>query len=342
MSKRNAKIWMVRAGRGSVLIDEFINKEIVAIGWNELGKLPKSLDYEGLKNKLRTVYPDDVDGRINQSTGQLWKLFKDFSKGDKVITYDSNARVYYLGEIISDYQYSDVFEYHHYRKVEWYDEPVQRDFLEMESKNTLGSILTIFEVPNKIWEELHQLHPGYISDEELKGFEEARKHFEAQELQQLKEDAVFRSLEFIKDIVFSLSWQDSEKLVAGVLRAMGYKTRLTGRGADLGSDIIASPDGLEMLEPIIKVEVKHKVKSKGKIGAPDLRNFIGGLRLPTKGIYVSTTGFSKDAKIEAERANFQITLVDLDRLVELIIEYYDLLDQETKALVPLKKIYWPI
>ena len=123
---------------------------------------------------------------------------------------------------------------------------------------------------------------------------------------------------------------------------MGYKTRLTSRGSDLGSDIMASPDGLEMVEPIIKTEVKHKTKSKDKIGAPDLRNFIGGLRPPTRGIYVSTTGFTKEAQYEAERANFQITLVDLDRLVDLIVEYYEQLDTETKALVPLRKMYWPV
>ena len=78
------------------------------------------------------------------------------------------------------------------------------------------------------------------------------------------------------------------------------------------------------------------------MGAQELRSFLGGLRASDKGLYVSTGGFSKDAKYEAERANIPITLVDSDILVELIIQYYGGFDNETKALVPLKKIYWPI
>jgi restriction system protein len=31
-----------------------------------------------------------------------------------------------------------------------------------------------------------------------------------------------------------------------------------------------------------------------------------------KGIYVTTSGFSKEAQYEAERANFAITLIDSD------------------------------
>ena len=73
----------------------------------------------------------------------------------------------------------------------------------------------------------------------------------------------------------------------------------------------------------------------------DIRSFIGGMRGFHKGIYVATTGFTIDAKYEAERANFPITLVDADLLVELITENYEQLSPEVKALVPLRKIYWP-
>lgn len=341
--KENFKIWMVRAGRDSYLLNEFLDNDIVAIGWNDIGEIKKGTSNEALKKLLKSSYPDDSNGRLGQSTGQIWRLFKEFKIGDKVITYDSDAREYYIGEIKSGYKYSDEYTYKHYREVEWYDGSIERDYLKVNSKNTLGSILTIFEVPKTIWIELKEAHPGYMSQEEIEGYEEAMKLFEAQELEQLKQDAIFRSLEFIKDIISSLDWNELEELCAGLMRGMGYKTRMTKRGGgDLGSDIMASPDGLLMIEPIIKVEVKHKIKSKEKVSAPDLRSFIGGLRTTGKGIYISSTGFTKEAYYEAERANFQITLIDLDLLVELIIEYYENLDSEVKALVPLRKIYWPV
>ncbi|NDI99980.1 restriction endonuclease [Flavobacterium sp. LaA7.5] len=342
-NKDDFKIWMVRAGSGSYLLDEFLTNDIVAIGWNDIGIIEKGTSYEDLKELLRSSYPNDSNGRLGQSTGQIWRLFKDFKVGDKVITYDSNSRVYYIGEIKSGYKYSDKYTYNHYRDVEWYDCSIERDYLKVDSKNTLGSILTIFEVPKHIWNELIEFHPGYLSQEEIEGHEEAMKQFEAQELERLKQDAIFRSLEFIKDIISNLTWEELEELAAGLMRGMGYKTRMTKKtGGDLGSDIMASPDGLLMVEPIIKIEVKHKIKSKEKISAPDLRSFIGGLRTTGKGIYISSTGFTKEAYYEAERANFQITLIDLDLLVELVVEHYENLDIETKALVPLRKIYWPV
>lgn len=40
-------------------------------------------------------------------------------------------------------------------------------------------------------------------------------------------------------------------LVAGILRAMGYKARVSPLGPDGGHDIFASPDGLGVEEPRI-------------------------------------------------------------------------------------------
>ena len=56
----------------------------------------------------------------------------------------------------------------------------------------------------------------------------------------------------------------------------------------------------------------------------------------------STGGFAKDARYEAERANIPVALLDLDELVSLLIQNYPSLDAETRALVPLVPIYWPM
>ena len=50
----------------------------------------------------------------------------------------------------------------------------------------------------------------------------------------------------------------------------------------------------------------------------------------------------KEAYYEAERSIMPITLIDSDELINLIIQYYDNFDSETKALIPLTKIYWPV
>ena len=103
--------------------------------------------------------------------------------------------------------------------------------------------------------------------------------------------------------------------------------------------MVASPDGLGFQEPRIIAEVKHR---RQPMGADSLRSFLGGLRGGDRGLYVSTGGFSRAAKYEAERANVPVMLVDLDELARLVVEHYDGFDADGRALLPLKRVYWPV
>lgn len=116
-------------------------------------------------------------------------------------------------------------------------------------------------------------------------------------------------IELIKDRVSQLGWEDMERLVAGMLKAMGYCARVTPKGPDGGRDVIASPDALGLESPRIVAEVKHR---KGAMGAPAVRSFIGGLRAGDRGLYVSTGGFTREARYEADRANVPVRPLDLD------------------------------
>jgi restriction system protein len=130
-----------------------------------------------------------------------------------------------------------------------------------------------------------------------------------------------------------------EHLVAALLRAMGYKARVTPTGPDRGRDVIASPDGLGLQQPRIIAEVKHRPREAS--GSQQIRGFLGALRSADCGLFVSTGGFTKDARYEAERAAVPITLVDLDDLASLIVENYEGFDTEGRALLPLIRVYWP-
>lgn len=285
-----------------------------------------------LKELIQENYPEYTKGQIISSAGQIYRFLIEFKKEDCVMTYNPSERTYSIGEIVSDYKYDEkICEYHHVRDVKWLGK-VQRDDLMTSSKNTLGATLTIFDIPKKTREDLFTLLAG-------KPINKNDEETEDESLEIIKDDFLAKSHEFIKDKVLALDWEQMQELVAGILRAMGYKTRVSPRGADRGKDIIASPDGLGLENPKILVEVKHR---QGSMRSQEIRSFLGGLRASDKGLYVSTGGFSKDAKYEAERANVPVTLVDSDMLVELIIQYYDNVDNETKTLVPLKKIYWPI
>src|SRR5438552_3516812 len=75
----------------------------------------------------------------------------------------------------------------------------------------------------------------------------------------LREEQVKKADEFIEERIARLSWAGMQELIAGILRAMGYRTRISPPGADRGLDIFASPDGLGLQEPRIFCEVKHRL-----------------------------------------------------------------------------------
>lgn len=327
-------MWMVRAGEGAFLIDDFRKKSYVSIGWNELSDLSHTADKDAIKELVQencAFFNYTKKSQINIAASQISRFLFDFKKGDYVLSYDPTNRVYLVGEIQSDYEYNDkISEYHHVRRVNWLGE-VSRDKLSTTTRNSLGAISTIFQINETAAKEII----GILEGKE-RGTDEIVDEEEAEE-ESLKEDMVSRANELIKDKIMKLDWDDLEKLVAGILRAMGYKTSITPEGPDRGKDIEASPDGLMLTEPRILVEVKHR---SGQMGSKEVRNFHSVLR-GQKGLYVSTGGFSKDAKYEAERGTEQMTLIDADRLVQLIIQNYDNFDVDTKLLIPLSKIYWP-
>ena len=55
-------MWMVRAGEGSYLIDEFA-RGFVAIGWHKLGDLSEVISQEDIREQYNSEYPDEKPAR---------------------------------------------------------------------------------------------------------------------------------------------------------------------------------------------------------------------------------------------------------------------------------------
>jgi len=219
-------MWMVRAGEQAKLFKEFKSKKIIAIGWNELGDLSKFKDYNELKIKVRQIYPGK-EGNVSITSGQLSRFKSDFKKGDGIITYDPQNRIYLVGEITGDYEWNkEECEYFNIRKVKWLNE-VSRDKLSITTKNTLGAISTLFEVGEDAEKEIMGLTSN---DKQESAIAEENKSDDG--LGVLKEDIKNQAREFIKDKVSNLSWEDAQRLVAGILRGMGYKTKVSPPGSD--------------------------------------------------------------------------------------------------------------
>ena len=330
-------LWMVRSASGGRLADEFVEKGLVALGASPIGDLRAFSDKQAIITALEQLRPDFKPGRLQAAASQ-WIRFRDeVQRGDRVVTYDSSRRVYHVGEISSDYQHQPgvIADFQHYRTVEWEGE-VERDVLTSQARNSLGSTLTLFRLPDEVADEILRALAGQPVPRESQALEDSEDEDEDALLQGYRD----RALEIIKDRINRLGPREMEHLVAGVLRSMGYKTRVSREGSDLGIDILASPDGFGFESPRIIVEVKHR--SGTAIGSKGIRNLVGGRHASDKGLFVSTGGFTKDARYEADRANIPLMLWDLDDLVQALVENYENADQETRTLIPLTRLFWPV
>lgn len=326
-------MWKVAAARGGVLFDAFKENTVVAIGWPRFGDLSRYRSRDELVQEYFRLNPDASKAKAAHAVGQLYRFVHEIAEGDRVLTYDPSRRVYLVGTIASDYCHEPALieELPNIRRVKWEGE-VSRDALSVVAKNSLGAISTLFRASDEAAADVERALRG-----EPRIVERSEEETEDEEILKEIED---RALEFIKDQVNSLDWEEMQELVAGLLRSMGYKTRVSPRGPDRGKDITASPDGFGFENPRIIVEVKHRPGTT--MGSQAIRSFLGGRHPDDKGLYVSTGGFSKDAYYEAERANIPLTLMDIEDLVEAVLEQYEKMDIETQRLVPLKRIYWPM
>jgi restriction system protein len=115
-----------------------------------------------------------------------------------------------------------------------------------------------------------------------------------------------------------------EQLVLDVLHAMGYGAKQsdlerTGASGDGGIDGIITLDrlGLE------KVYVQAKRWTSGTVGRPEIQKFFGALagRRATRGVFITASTFSGEAKDYARQVSDSIVLIDGCRLASLMIEY---------------------
>lgn len=327
--------WMIRAGRGGVYASDWLEHGVIGIGWDFDGADIAAMNREQIRAAYGLSHPGDSKGKVAAGVGQVYRFAHDMTTDSTVVMYDPESRLYHLGVITGPcVAVCDMDGVTYTRDVTW-GETAPRDVLSPSSKNSLGGIQTIFAVSDEVMADL----TNAARDKSVVASNDpAIDDNDATNDEETLAATYDNGIELIKDRVNQLDWEDMERLVAGLLKAMGYCARVMPRGPDGGRDVVASPDALGLESPRIVAEVKHR---KGAMGAPAVRAFIGGLRAGDRGLYVSTGGFTKEARYEADRANIPVRLLDLDAFVRHYVEIYDKTDDDTRSILPLTRIWWP-
>jgi restriction system protein len=117
-----------------------------------------------------------------------------------------------------------------------------------------------------------------------------------------------------------------ERLVLDVLTRVGYGGEVTdgvehtGKSGDGGVDGVIKEDALGL--ELIYVQAKRYVPEQ-TIGRPAIQQFAGTLEgfRAKKGIFITTSSFSTDAKDYARRIDKRLALLDGDDLIDLMLKH---------------------
>lgn len=165
-------MWMVRAGKDAFLYDEFKNRNVVVIGWG-IGDVA-NLTKDRIKELLREKY-DKTENGIGKDAATIIKFRDELKKGDYVVTASPSSENYLIGEITSDYYFSEeliedkvdnYFIYNNFHKVRWLCE-IHSDKLSECCISFLGSGMTLFSVNDVARDEILNFYlRDYKWDEE--------------------------------------------------------------------------------------------------------------------------------------------------------------------------------
>lgn len=115
-----------------------------------------------------------------------------------------------------------------------------------------------------------------------------------------------------------------EQLVVNLLLEMGYGSdelsgRVLGKSHDGGIDGVIYEDRLGLS----KIYIQAKRNDSGNtIGRPLLQAFVGAMQDVQKGVFITTSSFTKEARNYAEKQQQKsLKLIDGDLLAELMIKY---------------------
>ncbi len=137
--------------------------------------------------------------------------------------------------------------------------------------------------------------------------------------QEIKKDLSQKLLDEIKQN----SPQFFEKLVVELLLSMGYggsqidAGQAVGQSSDGGIDGIIKEDKLGL--DVIYLQAK---RWENVVGSSQIRNFVGSLvgRKANKGVFITTSGFTKESLKFAGSIEHKVILIDGEMLVRLMIE----------------------
>lgn len=325
MAESEKRLWGIHTQDDNL----FLKHGTIAIGWREMGDLNDiENNREAFKAKYQLVYPDAKKGSIPTGSGMLYRFCHEVQIGDYIVFPSKSDRMVNIGEVTGDYRYdASQPEYVQTRTVKWLKN-VPRTAFTQGALYEIGSAMSFFAVKNYADEFLAALEKGFKHTASSAG--------EDPTVGATAEDIIESTKDFVlKELSRNLKGYALEEFVANLLQAMGYRTTVSPQGGDSGIDITAYKDELP---PRILVQVKSQ---DSDIKETTIQSLKGAMREGDYGLFVTLSNYTKNAQKYLDSTPI-IRGINGTELVDLILKYYEDLDEKYQKMIPLKMVYIPV
>lgn len=110
--------WLYAPGEGAEKWDDFYQRGVMGLGWDELGDLAAYATKEDMRLKLQERYGNDTSQK--NSAHAVWQFAHDLKPGDIVFAKRGRTEILGRGVVVGDYRYDpEGGHYPNLREVKW-------------------------------------------------------------------------------------------------------------------------------------------------------------------------------------------------------------------------------
>ncbi|MFJ4947578.1 CBS domain-containing protein [Streptomyces sp. NPDC088760] len=141
------RAWVVRAGENGQREHAALEEGVLLAGWHELGDLTDLTTREDIRAAVAAAYPEEGPYTVGNWTGQLYRFVHEIQPGDFVVLPLKSWRVA-VGRIRGGYEHDAraTDGPRHIRRVEWLVKDIDRQSIQPDLLDSMGSLLTVFEL----------------------------------------------------------------------------------------------------------------------------------------------------------------------------------------------------
>ncbi|HEY7333347.1 MAG TPA: restriction endonuclease [Bryobacteraceae bacterium] len=333
-------IWMIRAGEHGEHEQKFIQDSRVYVTWKRLCvDLMKLAGRNDLIRTINALYPDSKPRTVANWVGQIWPFAHEMKSGDIVMVPLKTQPAIQIGEIAGDYHFESAGPdpYFHWRPVNWIGEAIPRANFGRDLLFSLGPQSICRVQSNNAEIRIDAMRTSGWKPETAAVIV-GPPGMQIGELEDGPDIEELASDQIAQLINARFKGHGLARLVEGILKAQGYTTYLSPEGADGGADILAGAGPLGFAAPRLCVEVKSE---DSPIDRPTVDKLLGAVQKfgATEGLFVSWGGFKGNVQKELAAQFFRVRLWTRKELFEQLFAYYDRLDEDLRADLPLKRIW---